>query len=317
MKKNFGNITLLITALIWGVAFVAQSSAMDSVGPWSFLAARSVLGGAFLIPVIFIIASRGKKNDAKKSTREDKRALWCGGILCGVALCVASALQQIGIQYCEPGKAGFITAMYILLVPIAELFFGKRATARMWICVALGAVGLYFLCMKSGISFGKKEILGMSIPVIKSGFSFEKGDIYLLLCAVAFTGHILIINHFSPKTDGVKMSCIQFFTVFVLSGAVALIFESPDIGSLQRAWLPICYAGIMSSGVGYTLQIIGQRYTEPTVASLLMSLESVFAVLAGIVILGELPSGREWLGCIIMFAAIVISQLPQRSMSKQ
>lgn len=215
-----------------------------------------------------------------------------------MALAVASGLQQIGIQYCDPGKAGFITAMYILLVPVFGVIVGKKLPLVMWICVALGVGGLYFLC-------------------VNSGSGIEKGDIYLLLCAVTFSMHILVISYFSPKADGVKMSCIQFFTVFVISGIVALIFEKPDMKTLGMAWLPICYAGIMSSGVGYTLQIVAQRYTDPTVASLLMSLESVFAVLAGIIILGEFPSGREWLGCAMMFVAIVVSQLPQKNTGKE
>ncbi len=294
-KKLFGNLTLLVTALIWGSAFVAQSSGMDYVGPWTFLATRSILGCVFLLPVILVMDMSKKKNGTyKKTSKKEKKFLVLGGICCGIALTIASALQQIGMQECEAGKAGFITAMYILLVPVLSLFFKKKVRPLTWFCVLLGIIGLYLLCMKPG-------------------FKLERGDIYVLLCAVAFSGHILTVDYFSPKTDGVKLSCIQFFTVFVLSGIVTMVSETPTAQSLKDAWLPICYAGIMSSGIGYTLQIVGQKYTEPTVASLLMSLESVFAVLSGIIILHQIPSPREWLGCGVMFLAIIISQLPQKT----
>ena len=291
-QKAFGNTVLIITALIWGSAFVAQRSGMDYVGPFTFLCARSILGCIFLIPVILIMDGTKKhKKTYIKSTPKEKKLLLTGGILCGTALAAASALQQIGMQYSDAGKGGFITAMYILLVPVLGLFLKKKIRPVVWFCVALGVFGLYLLC-------------------ITDGFYFEKGDIYLILCAVVFSLHILIVDFFSSKTDGVKLSCIQFFVVFLLSGVVTAIFEKPSWENLTSAWLPIFYAGVLSSGIGYTLQIIGQKYTEPTVASLIMSLESVFAVICGIIILNEQPTPREWLGCAVMFSAIIISQLP-------
>lgn len=290
-KKLFGNLVLLLTALIWGCAFVAQSSGMDYVGPFTFQTSRSILGCLVLIPFIFANDAVKKKNNTYE--KQNPKTLIFGGILCGTALTVASGLQQYGMQYSTAGKGAFITAMYIVLVPILGLFMKKKVNPIIWISVILGALGLYLLC-------------------IKEDFSLGEGDIYLILCAVAFSFHILIVDHFSAKVDGVKLSCLQFGVMFILSAIFMFMTETPNIADIKAAWLPICYAGIMSCGVGYTLQIVGQKYTEPTVASLLMSLESVFAVIAGIILLKEAPSAKEWLGCASMFAAIIIAQIPQK-----
>lgn len=290
-KKLFGNLVLLLTALIWGCAFVAQSSGMDYVGPFTFQTSRSILGCLVLIPFIFANDAVKKKNNTYE--KQNPKTLILGGILCGTALTVASGLQQYGMQYSTAGKGAFITAMYIVLVPILGLFMKKKVNPIIWISVILGALGLYLLC-------------------IKEDFSLGEGDIYLILCAVAFSFHILIVDHFSAKVDGVKLSCLQFGVMFILSAIFMFMTETPNIADIKAAWLPICYAGIMSCGVGYTLQIVGQKYTEPTVASLLMSLESVFAVIAGIILLKEAPSAKEWLGCASMFAAIIIAQMPQK-----
>lgn len=290
-KKLFGNLVLLLTALIWGCAFVAQSSGMDYVGPFTFQTSRSILGCLVLIPFIFANDAVKKKNNTYE--KQNPKTLILGGILCGTALTVASGLQQYGMQYSTAGKGAFITAMYIVLVPILGLFMKKKVNPIIWISVILGALGLYLLC-------------------IKEDFSLGEGDIYLILCAVAFSFHILIVDHFSAKVDGVKLSCLQFGVMFILSAIFMFMTETPNIADIKAAWLPICYAGIMSCGVGYTLQIVGQKYTEPTVASLLMSLESVFAVIAGIILLKETPSAKEWLGCASMFAAIIIAQIPQK-----
>lgn len=290
-KKLFGNLVLLLTALIWGCAFVAQSSGMDYVGPFTFQTSRSILGCLVLIPFIFANDAVKKKNNTYE--KQNPKTLILGGILCGTALTVASGLQQYGMQYSTAGKGAFITAMYIVLVPILGLFMKKKVNPIIWISVILGALGLYLLC-------------------IKEDFSLGEGDIYLILCAVAFSFHILIVDHFSAKVDGVKLSCLQFGIMFILSAIFMFMTETPNIADIKAAWLPICYAGIMSCGVGYTLQIVGQKYTEPTVASLLMSLESVFAVIAGIILLKEAPSAKEWLGCASMFAAIIIAQIPQK-----
>lgn len=287
-------MALLIAALLWGSTFVAQSVASEAVEPFTFLASRSLLGFLFLIPVSLI-----KDTFAKRSgtyTRPDKstrRSLIIGGVCCGAALTVASGLQQIGMTGDNSGKAGFITAMYILLVPIFGLFIGKRVRPIVWICVAMGVVGLYLLCMTNGLTLATS-------------------DIFLMACAVMFSIHILVVDRFSPHVDGVKLSCIQFFTVFVLATILALIFEDTSITTVVSAWFPIAYAGILSSGIAYTLQIVGQKHTEPTVASLIMSLESVFSVLTGMVVLSQFPTEREFIGSIVMFAAIIISQLPAK-----
>lgn len=293
-KRLLGNLALLIAALLWGSTFVAQSVASEAVEPFTFLASRSLLGFLFLIPVSLIKDAASKKAGTFiKADNNGGILLFVGGVCCGIALTIASGLQQFGMTGDNSGKAGFITAMYILLVPIFGLFIGKKVRPVIWICVAMGVIGLYLLCMTDG-------------------FMLATSDIFLMVCAVAFSVHILIIDRFSPHVDGVKLSCIQFFTVFVLASVLALIFEDTSFTTILDAWFPIAYAGILSSGIAYTLQIVGQKHTEPTVASLLMSLESVFAVLTGMVVLSQFPSERELAGSAIMFASIIISQLPQR-----
>lgn len=292
MKQVRANLLLLLTAMIWGAAFVAQSVSMDYVGPFTFLCSRSILGGVVLLPVIAVMG-KGKK---KKETRpENRNILFLGGICCGVMLFIGSALQQIGIQYTTAGKAGFITAMYMVLVPICGLFFGRKPGGKTWAAVVVALVGMYLLCLYgSGIQ------------------NLSKGDLLEMLCALGFTAHILVIDHFSPKVDGVKMSCIQFFVCGILAGIFMLILEEPSWENICAAAMPILYAGILSSGVGYTLQIVAQKDTQPTVASLLMSLESVFSLIFGWILLKEAMSGVELLGCVLMFAAIIWVQLPEK-----
>ena len=286
-------VMLFLTAFIWGTAFVAQSVGMDHIGPFTFNAARSFVGGVALLPVIWLFG-RGKSPERRAAERAERRTLIVGGVCCGVALCVASNLQQVGIQFTTVGKAGFITALYIVLVPILGLFFHRRVGAKMWIGVVIAVFGLYLLCMSGSLRLAK-------------------GDLLVLLCALAFSVHIMVIDHFSPKVDGVKMSCIQFFVAGILSCVPMGIAEgAPDLHLVALTWLPILYAGVLSSGVAYTLQILGQRNVEPTVASLILSLESVFSVLAGWAVLHQSMSGREILGCVLMFCAIVLAQLPDR-----
>lgn len=294
MKKTQirNSLLLLLTAVIWGIAFVAQSAGMDYVGPLTFLCVRSLIGGAALLPVIWFLERQ--KSDAQKQedrTSEKRRLLIKGGILCGLALCFASTFQQYGIQFTTVGKAGFITACYIILVPIAGLFFGKRCGLNIWIGVLLAVGGLYCLCITETLRIGK-------------------GDILVLICAFIFSAHILVVDHFSPLVDGVKMACIQFFVCGLVSGAGMLLLEHPAVSDILMAWQSILYAGLLSSGVGYTLQIVGQKGLNPTVASLILSLESVVSVLAGLLILHQTLSSREVLGCVLMFAAIVLAQLP-------
>lgn len=284
---------LFLTSVIWGVAFVAQSAGMAYVGPFTYNGVRSVLGGLVLLPCIVLLDRvRGiAKNNANRI--QNRNQLFLGGLSCGLILFAASSFQQFGIQYTSVGKAGFITAMYILLVPIMGIFIHKKAGLNVWIGVAFAVCGLYLLCMKTG-------------------FRLEKGDALVLVCAVIFSLHILVIDYFSPKVDGVRMSCIQFWVCGVLSLICSFLFETPELHSILAAWKPVCYGGIMSCGVAYTLQIIGQRDMNPTVASLILSLESVVSVVAGFFILHQTMSRRELLGCCLMVAAIVMAQLPNR-----
>ena len=292
MKQQIkSSLILLLTATIWGVAFVAQSVGMEYIGPFTFNAIRCVLGGLVLIPVILVLKKK-KETGAENQEKEDKKTLWAGGIACGVILCIASNLQQFGIMEASVGKSGFFTALYIVMIPVIGIFIGKRPGIKLWFCVALAVVGMYLLCMKDG------------------SFTIERADIMLLLCALAFSFHILVVDYFSPKVGGVKMSCIQFFVCGVLSAVGMLFTETPDISNIQAAWLPLLYAGLLSCGVGYTLQIVGQKGSNPVIASLIMSLESVISALAGWVILGQVLSPKEILGCVLMFVAIIITQIP-------
>lgn len=287
------SLLLLLTATIWGVAFVAQSVGMDYVGGFTFNMARSLIGSAVLLPVIWFMGrNSSKKAEEAQGSSSRKDLLW-GGLACGILMCLASNFQQFGIKYTTVGKAGFITACYIVLVPILGLFLKKKCSPFIWLAVAMSVAGLYLLC-------------------ITDGFSIGKGDILVLICAVLFSFHILVIDYYSPKVDGVKLSCIQFLVCGILSGIPALIFEKPEMCAVLTAWQPILYAGVMSCGVAYTLQIIGQKNMNPTVASLILSLESCISVLAGWVILGQQLSAREIAGCVIMFVAIILAQLPQK-----
>lgn len=281
----------MLTALIWGAAFVAQSEGMEQNGPFTFNTVRMILGGIVLIPCIALF---DKMRHVRLGWRSADKNLWVGGCLCGVALFTGATLQQFGIQYTSAGKAGFITALYVIFVPLCRLFAGKRPGKLLWGSVALAAVGMYLLCMDGSLAL-------------------SKGDVLVLLGAFGFTAHILIIDHFSQKVDGVRMSCIQFFTAGILCGVPMLLFESPNLTDICAAWAPIAYAGIMSCGVAYTLQVVAQKHTDPTVASLLLSLESVISVLAGWVLLGQALSPRELTGCALSFCAIILAQLPDRA----
>lgn len=301
------SLLLLLTATIWGVAFVAQSVGMDYVGPFTFNMVRSLIGGIVLIPCIFLL---GRLNSPEKhmqkekvkagilndraSKADERKTLLKGGICCGILFSLATNIQQIGIQYTTVGRAGFITACYIVIVPILGMvFFHKKSRALIWGAVALALIGLYLLCMTDDFGIGK-------------------GDILVLICSVLFSLHILVIDHFSPKVAGVKMACIQFLVCAVFSAVPAFLTETIRISGLLAAWAPILYAGVLSCGVAYTLQIIGQKNMNPTVASLILSLESCISVLAGWVILGQKLTAREMVGCVLMFGAIVLAQMPEK-----
>ncbi len=297
MKSLRSSAMLVLTALIWGVAFVAQSEGMNYVGGFTFIGVRYLLGGVVLIPVIFLMRRMHKDQYGAISREEQCRQAKTGvigGICCGLCLTTASCLQQFGIAYTTVGKAGFITALYIVLVPLFGIFLHKKVGINIWVSVVIATVGMYLLC-------------------ITEGFSIGKGDFLVCLCAIGFSFHIMVIDHFSPKADGVLISCVQFFTAGVIGSILMLVFEKPTWDAVRSAWLPIAYAGIMSSGVAYTLQVIAQKDLEPTIASLIMSLESVFSLLAGWVLLGQRLSGRELTGCVLVFAAIILAQAPVKA----
>ena len=293
-KTKRNSILLVITALIWGVAFVAQSEGGDAVGPYTFNGIRSLIGGAVLLPVIVLLDRLGFTS-RRPQTKEEKKTLWTGGICCGAILFIASSLQQLGMYLGTPvGKAGFLTSWYIILVPILGIFLKKKVGIRIWISVLIAVAGLYLLCMTEG-------------------FRLEMGDALVLICALCFSIHILVIDHFSPLVDGVRLSCVQFVVAGTLGCLCMFLFENPDITLILQAWKPILYAGAMSSGVAYTLQIVGQKGMNPTVASLIMSLESVISAIAGFILLKQSMSLREVMGCVIMFVAIILAQLPEKS----
>ena len=298
--KTKNVILLVLTAFIWGTAFVAQSVGMDYLEPFTFNGVRSLIGGIALLPCIWFLGRmNGKAVSADEDGRmeegklspADRKELALGGIACGLLLFCATSLQQIGIQYTTAGKAGFITAFYIVIVPVLGIFLGKRIGWKVWLAVAAALAGLYFLC-------------------ITDKFTVGKGDVLIFVCAVVFSVHILVIDHFSPRVDGVKMSCIQFLVCGIMSLPFMFAFETPKAGAMLEGWMPLLYAGVLSCGVAYTLQIIGQKNMNPAVASLILSLESCFSVLAGWAVLGERLSVRETAGCVLMFTAIILAQMP-------
>ena len=300
---------LFLTAMIWGAAFVAQSVSMDYIGPFTFICLRSVIGGLFLIPVIIVLDGIRKKSQNESAdvvnsenilhieTEEKQRLSWKnkqlieGGIVCGIFLFFANCFQQTGIQYTTVGKAGFITTFYIIIVPLIGLFFKKYCGILTWIGVVIALAGLYFLC-------------------ITQKLTIQRGDALILCCSVLYAGQILAIDHYNPFVDGVKMSCIQFLTGGILGAVFMLLFENPSIAMILSAAGPILYTGIMSTGVGYTLQIVGQKGLNPTVAALILCLESVFSALSGYLFLHQVLTTRELIGCALMFIAIVLAQLP-------
>ena len=288
-KRMMGNSMLLLGAMIWGAAFVAQTVGMEYVEPFTFQASRCLLGSLVLLPVIAVM---DRKNPGRKpTTQADKRYLLISSLLCGLFLFTACSLQQVGLLYTTAGKSGFLTSLYIILVPILGLFMKKKVQPWIWISVILALCGLYLLCGGGAFSLGRGELLTLG-------------------CAVAFSFHILVIDRVSPNLDGVRLSCLQFFVCGMLSLVAMFLTETPSLSAIAQCWLPIAYAGVLSCGVAYTFQIIGQSYTEPTVASLLMSLESVFAVLFGWLLLKQALTIPELLGCILVFAGVILAQLP-------
>lgn len=295
MKKWLGSGMLLLTAIIWGVAFVAQSVGMDYVEPFTFNFTRYIIGAVVLLPFIKLGNSgvTKEKNDGKAIVRKSI----LGGVCCGFLLCIASMLQQFGIMYTNVvGKAGFITALYIILVPVLGIFLRKKTKPLVWLCVVISVVGLYLLC-------------------VSDGYRMEMADILLLACALFFAFHIMFIDFISPGTNGVLVSCVQFFVAGICCMVAMFLFEKPSLGGIMKAYIPILYTGVLSCGVAYTFQILGQKYVEPTRASLILCLESVVSVLAGWLILNQSLSIRELAGCVIMFVAIILAQFVQKEES--
>lgn len=286
-KKILGNVLLLITAIIWGSAFVAQITGMDVLGPFTFSATRSLIATIFLGFLVMFL-----KDEMNTKTSD----LIKGGLACGVFIFIASSLQQFGLLFTTAGKASFITTLYILIVPILALLIMKnKISLATWIAIILGAIGLYLLAIPSGASF-----------------SINKGDFVVFIGAFFWAAHILVIDYFTKKVNPVKLSFMQFAVMTVLSAIVAMLFEreTATISNIMLSWKSIAYAGFFSSGIAYTLQMVGQKYTNPVLASLILSLESVFGALSGYLFLNEILSTKEFLGCVIVFVAIIIAQVP-------
>jgi len=283
----------ILAAFIWGTAFVAQDLCADSIGAFAFNATRYFIAVLALL-VVILISDKVKKNKPTLTAQEKKAAnkqLWLGGLCCGAALAIASNFQQAGlVAGTDAGKAGFITALYVVLVPVFGLFFKRKVSLPTWIAVVLSVVALYLLC-------------------IKGDFSLAPGDLLVLVCAVCFAVHILVIDHFTAYCDGVKLSCLQFLFAGIVSTICMFIFEDVDFAAILSCALPLLYVGIFSCGVGYTLQILAQKDSNPTVVTILLSLESVFAVIAGAIILKQQMTVREYIGCAIMFAAVILAQI--------
>ena len=284
----------ILAAFIWGTAFVAQDLCADSIGTFAFNATRYFIAVLALL-VVIAVSDKAKKKNRPTPTAEEKKAankqLWLGGLCCGVALAIASNFQQAGlVAGTDAGKAGFITALYVVLVPVFGLFFKRKVSLPVWIAVVCSVVALYLLC-------------------IKGDFSLAAGDLLILVCAVCFAVHILVIDHFTAYCDGVKLSCLQFLFAGIISAVCMSLFETVDFAAIWSCILPLLYVGIFSCGVGYTLQILAQKDSNPTVVTILLSLESVFAVIAGAIILHQQMTAREYIGCVVMFVAVILAQI--------
>ncbi|MBQ7408847.1 MAG: DMT family transporter [Clostridia bacterium] len=299
-NQMLGVFLLLLAALIWGIAFVAQSEAMNYIGPFTMNGTRTLLATLFLFGASFVSDKiKGKKFTLLGSTNKDtNKNLLLGGIFCGIALTTATSFQQIGIIDTTVGKAGFLTTLYIVIVPLFGLFLGKKVAWNGWVGVVLATVGMFLLCIHEQVAF-------------------QKGDVLMIICAFAFAIHILIIDKYAPLVDGIRLSMIQFAFCAVISLILAFIFEKPNLNDILRGWLPVVYAGIMSAGVGYTLQIIGQKFVPSHIAPLLLSFESVFALLAGAVILKEKMILQEYFGCALVFIAVILAQITFKKVDKK
>ena len=294
-KQILGTLLLLLAAFIWGTSFVAQDVGAETIGSFTYQAVRNLMAATVLFPLCFVSDAIGKKRGTRQPpTPQSRKYLLLGGIGCGLMLSVAVILQQFGIagNVTSPGKDAFITALYIVFVPVIGLFLGKRSQPHVYLCVVAALVGLWLLCM--------------------GGSGITTADIMVIICSVAFSFHIILVDTVAPHVDGIKLSCLQFFVAAIISFVGMLICEEPDMSAILHAWFPLFYSGVLSGAGAYTLQILGQKHTPVTVGSLVMSLEAVFAVVASMIMLPDVPAltGREWWGIVLIFAAIMLSQIP-------
>ncbi len=289
-QKLKGNLILILMAFVWGLGFVAQSAGMDYIGANTFNGIRMLIGSFVLLP--FALVARHKRIQAQNNSRAYYKTLIKSGVLCGILLWGASTIQTWGLAYTTPGKSGFITAMYIIFVPIIGIFMKKHITARMIISALIAVFGMYLLCLSG------------------SGGTVNIGDLLTLICAILFSLHIIVVDRYTPEVNAIEFSSLQFFVCGIINIICMLSFEDFSFEVIKTCTIPLLYSGLFACGIGYTLQPIGQRYAEPTTASILMSLESVFALLSGMVILGDKPTFAELLGCLVMFSAIILIQLP-------
>lgn len=299
--RNKGNIFLLLAALVWGMGLVSQQAGMEHLGPLGFTAVRCTLGGLSMFPVVWIADRRKKEAPQAHEAAAKKKATVKGALVCAAALITLILCQQYGLMFTTVGKAGFITALYIVITPVGSMvFLKKKISINTWAAVAIALAGMYLLCLTGGIS------------------SVNTGDLIMLLAAAASSAHMLAVDHFVEKADPVRLSCFQFMITGLACFIPALIFEGDTFNfeNIRLSAVPVIYAGMASCAVGYTFQIIGQRYTDPGIAALLLSLETVFALIAGWLILGEVMEPYEYAGCALMFAAIITAQLPQRRSRK-
>ena len=306
MKKSQfkGILCLSIAAFVWGSSFVAQSIGMEKIEAFTYNGIRTLMGAAVLLPFVLVKDLREfRRFNAEGSLgamKQENKQTWIAGAIMGVALCVASNFQQFAFNYTTPGKIAFITALYMLFVPVFGLFLGKKPPVLIWVCILLGGAGLYFLSFPAG------------------GFSaINMGDALSLICAVFFAIQILLVERYAGDHDPVKLSFVQFLVSGAISCVLMFIFETPRTADINAAILPLLYSGVLSCGVAYTFQVVGQKYTESTLASLIMCTESVFGVLSAAVILKQIPAGREIVGCVMMFTAIIAAQLAGQRKSKQ
>lgn len=294
--NNKGTIFLMITAIVWGCGLVAQKAGMSYLGPFAFTSIRCMLGGVVMLPLIPVL-TRGKAEE-QKSRKATTRETIIGAVLCSLPLTALTMFQQFGLPYTTVGKAGFITALYILITPVMGLFLGKKVSRNLWFGVVIGLAGMYMLCLFHGIS----------------GLGF--GDLMMLCAAIASAAHIHVIDHFVKTVDAVRLSAYQFIATGVTCIIPAMIFETITWEAIVDCAIPVLYAGIVSCGVGYTCQVIGQKTTNPSLVSLILSLETVVSLLAGWIIFHEVLQSNEYIGCVLMFAAIIIAQLPDRTNKK-